>query len=109
MRNFINEGDTLDVVSSSNVTSGQLAIIGALVGVATTTALAGISFALKTTGVFELPKLSTEAWTVGQKVYWDGTNLWATIVAGSNTQIGIAAEPNANPSSVGRVLLRRFV
>ena len=108
MKNFIQQGDTLDVVAPANVTSGRLVIIGSLAGVATTTAVAGITFALKTTGVFELPKLTTEAWTVGAKVYWDATNLWATIVAGSNTLIGRASEPNANPSAVGRVLLSRF-
>ncbi len=58
--------------------------------------------------MFELPKLSTESWTVGAKVYWDATNQWATITAGSNALIGRVAEPNASPSAVGRVLLSRF-
>ncbi len=108
MRNFILQGDTLDVVAPSNVVSGQLVILTGLLGVATTTALAGTTVALKTTGVFELPKLSTEAWTVGAKVYWDATNKWATLTASTNAVIGRAAEPNANPSAVGRVLLSRF-
>lgn len=108
MRNFIQPGDTLDVVAPANVVSGQLVVIGNLSGVATTTALAGTTFALKTTGVFEMVKVTTEAWTVGIKIYWDATNLVATIVAGTNTLIGRASEPNANPSAVGRVLLSRF-
>ena len=108
MKNFIQPGDTLDVTAAANVVSGQFVIMGALSGVATTTAVAGTTFALKTTGVFELPKLTTEAWTVGAKVYWDATNLWATIVAGSNALIGRVSEPTANPSAVGRVLLSRF-
>ncbi len=108
MRNFIQQGDTLDVAAASNVVSGQLVFLGSLCGVATTTALAGTTFALKTTGVFEFVKNSAEAWTVGAKVYWDTTNLWATTTVGSNALIGRAAEPVANPSSVGRVLLSRF-
>ncbi len=108
MRNFIQPGDTLDVVAPANVVSGQLVVIGNLSGVATTTALAGTTFAFKTTGVFEMVKVTTEAWTVGTKIYWDAANLVATIVAGTNTLIGRASEPNANPSSVGRVLLSRF-
>ena len=109
MKNFILQGDTLDVSSGSNVVAGQLVILGSLLGVATTTALAGTTFALKTTGVFELPKSSAEAWTIGAKIYWDSTNLWATTTVGSNTIIGRAAEPAANPSSVGRVLLSRAI
>ena len=87
MKNFINEGDTLDVVAPTG----------------------GVTVALKTTGVFEFPKNQNEAWTVGQKVYWDTTNLWATITTGGSatTVIGRVAEPNANPSAVGRVLLSR--
>ncbi len=108
MKNFIQEGDTLDVTAVANVVSGQFVQIGNLGGVATTTALAGTTFALKTTGVFEVPKLTTESWTVGAKVYWDATNLWATITAGSNALIGRVTEPNVSPSAVGRVLLSRF-
>ena len=110
MKNFINEGDTLDVVApSGGVVSGSLYVIGSLVGVATTTVAAGVSFALKTSGVFELPKLSTDVFVAGAKLYWDATNLWLTVAAGSNTQVGVVAEPAANPSAVGRVLLRRFL
>jgi predicted RecA/RadA family phage recombinase len=109
MKNFINEGYTLDVTSGSNVTSGQLVILGSLVGVATTTAAAGTTFALKTSGVFELAKNSAEAWTIGAKIYWDTTNLWATTTVGSNVLIGRAAEIAANPSAVGRVLLARTI
>lgn len=109
MKNFIQEGDTLDVTSGSNVVSGQLVILGSLIGVATTTALAGTSFALKTSGVFELPKNSAEAWTIGEKLYWDATDGWVTATSTSNTQLGVASEVAANPSSIGRVLIRRFV
>ena len=109
MKSFILQGDTIDVFAPTSVVSGQLVILGGLVGVATTTAAAGTTFALKTTGVFELPKLSTEVWTIGQKIYWDATNQWSTTTVGSNAQIGVAAEPAANPSAVGRVLIRRMI
>ncbi len=108
MRNFIQPGDTLDVVAPANVLTGQFVQIGALGGVATTTALSGTTFALKTTGVFEFAKVGTESWTVGTIVYWDATNLVATTVAGSNKIMGRVAEPVTAPGSVGRVLLSRF-
>jgi predicted RecA/RadA family phage recombinase len=59
--------------------------------------------AVKTRGVFELPKVSAQAWTVGAPIYWDGTAGNATTVTTSNTLIGYATEAAANPSSVGRV------
>ena len=108
MRNFILQGDTLDVAAPSNVLSGQFVQVGNIGGVATTTALSGTTFALKTTGVFEFPKVSTETWAVGAIVYWDATNLVATIVAGANKIMGRVAEPVTAPGSVGRVLLSRF-
>jgi predicted RecA/RadA family phage recombinase len=41
-------------------------------------------------GIFSLPRLSTETWTVGLKVYWDSTNNRCTSVASTNTLIGVA-------------------
>ena len=101
MKNFIEFGDVLDVVApAGGFVSGMPVIIGSLLGVASTTVPAGSTGAVKIGGVFELPKGATEAWTVGQAVYWTGTA--ATTTSGS-TLIGYASEPAANPSSVGRV------
>ncbi|SFJ68027.1 DUF2190 family protein [Methylobacterium brachiatum] len=103
MKNFIMEGDTLTVPApAGGVVSGALVIIGLMVGVATTTQPQGAPVAVKTRGVFELPKTSAEAWTVGQAIYWTGTA--ATSTSGG-TLLGYAAEAAANPSAVGRVRL----
>ena len=104
MKNFIEAGDQLTVPApTGGVTSGDLVIIGSLVGVAGSTAAVGVNVAVKTKGVFELPKVSAQAWTVGVPVYWDSTAKNATTVSASNTLIGYATEAAANPSSVGRV------
>jgi len=106
MKNFIQEGGTLTVAApAGGVVSGALVIIGLMVGVATTTQPQGAPVAVKTTGVFEFPKVSAQAWTVGQAVYWDATAGNLTTTAGSNTLVGYASEPAANPSAVGRVRL----
>ncbi len=105
MKNFIQPGDTLMVAAPANVASGDVVIIGLMIGIATTTALSGAPVAVKTTGVIELAKVSAQAWTVGVAVYWDSTNKQATTTSSANTLIGYAAEPAANPSSVGRVRL----
>jgi predicted RecA/RadA family phage recombinase len=104
MRNFIQPGDTLTVPApTGGVLSGGMVIIGSLIGIATATAAVGVPVAVKTTGVFELPKVSAQAWTIGVPIYWDGTAGNATTTSTSNTLIGYASEVAANPSSVGRV------
>ena len=114
MRNYIESGSSIDVLAPVNVTSGQLLVVGDLVGCATTTALAGTTVALRRGGVVEQPKVSAQAWAVGVKVYLDvstGLVTTAAVTAATtpNTLIGRAAEPAANPSGVGRVLLSDFV
>jgi hypothetical protein len=65
----------------------------------------GVPVAVKTQGVFELAKVSAQAWTVGAPIYWDASAAKATTVASTNTFIGHATEAAANPSAVGRVKL----
>jgi predicted RecA/RadA family phage recombinase len=103
MKNYIEEGTTLNVPAPAAVNSGDLVIIGKLVGVATMNAASGALVAVKVTGVFELPKVSAEAWTVGAPINWVVGTKQASIGAG--TLIGYASEVAANPSSVGRVRL----
>ncbi len=104
MKNYIQDGSTITVAAPAAVTSGDLVVVGKLVGVATFTAAIGQPVAVKVTGVFELPKVSAEAWTVGAPINWVVGSKQASIGAG--TLIGYASEPAANPSSVGRVRLQ---
>jgi predicted RecA/RadA family phage recombinase len=105
MKNFIQEGDTLTVPApSGGVLSGAPVIIGSLIGIAVATAALGVAVAVKTKGVFELPKVSAQAWaTLGLPIYWDATAGNATTTSSGNTLIGYNTETAANPSGVGRV------
>lgn len=106
MKNFSQPGEVIDVAApSGGVVSGRVVIIGSLIGVAAVTAAQGVMVAINTQGVYELPKLSAQAWTVGAKVYWDATNNWCTTVSSGNTLIGIATAVAANPSATGFVKL----
>jgi predicted RecA/RadA family phage recombinase len=108
-KNYIQEGDTLNLTAPYAVASGGGLLVGALFAVALVTLANGASGSCATEGVFELAKNSAEAWTQGQKIYWDNTNKVCTATATSNTLIGVATEPAANPSSVGRVKLNQSV
>jgi len=103
MLNKIAEGKVLTIPApSGGVVSGTLKVIGSLVGVPVTDAAEDELFAFDTTGVFEVPKTSAQAWTVGAKIYWTAGGE-ATTTATANTLIGIAVAVAANPSDTGQV------
>jgi predicted RecA/RadA family phage recombinase len=90
---FIAQGDVLDHVSGGVIASGAVVLIGALVGIATTAATAsGQTIAVKVSGVWQVTKIGSQAWTIGQRVYWDAGNSRFTIVATGNTFAGVAYE-----------------
>lgn len=96
MKNFVSHGDKVTVEAPANVASGQAILIEALFGVAQGAAMAGQPVVLVTMGIVTLPKVSTQAWTVGAKVYWDDGNARCTTVASGNTLIGVAAAPTGS-------------
>lgn len=105
MKNYITPGDNITVTAAADITSGQLVVVGSLIGVAQATVLSGELVVLVREGVFELPKVSAQAWTQGVKVYWDSGASNVTTTSSGNTLIGVAAAVAANPSSTGLVLL----
>lgn len=107
--NYIQEGDTLVLAAPYDRLSGEGALIGSLFGVALATVASGANGTFTTQGVFQLPKTSAQAWTVGAKIYWDNTNKECTTTATSNTLIGCAVEAAANPSATGIVRLNGTV
>ncbi|THK38660.1 DUF2190 family protein [Ensifer sp. MPMI2T] len=105
MRNFIQPGKVLTMVAPvGGVVSGALVVVGKIFGVAATSAAEAEEYELETGGVYDLPKVAAEAWTVGQEIYADASGI-ATNVATGNTKIGTAVLAAANPSGTGRVRL----
>lgn len=98
MRNYVQRGDTLDIVAPAAVLSGGVVIVGSIVGVSNVDAETGETFALDVVGVFTLPKVSALAINQGDAVYWDATNKVVTKTASGNTKLGVATESVPNPS-----------
>lgn len=98
MKNFIQRGDTLDIVAAAAVTSGSVQLAGSIIGVANTDADIGETYALNVTGVYELPKTSALAINVGDVLYYDATNHVVNKTSSGNTKIGVAVTAAANPS-----------
>jgi predicted RecA/RadA family phage recombinase len=108
-QNYIQKGNSLDLVAPYDVNSGDGMLVGSLFGVASNDAVSGAAVVAELVGVWELKKTSAQAWTQGAKVYWDNTAKEVTTTATANTLIGVAAEAAANPSSTGIVRLNGAV
>lgn len=110
MKNYIQPGNSIswtneDVTGAADVASGDGVVAGSIFGVAKVDIPVGESGELDLVGVFSLAKVSAQAWTYGQRVYFDASTGEATTTASSNKLIGVAVEAAANPSATGKVRL----
>ncbi|MDF2621411.1 MAG: hypothetical protein K0S00_4070 [Xanthobacteraceae bacterium] len=107
MNNFVKHGDIVTMKAPYNVASGGGAQVGQLFGVTVATVAYQDDGEFKTTGIFDLTKIGSQAWAVGDLVYWDNTNKRCTTVATGNLLIGaaMAAVTNAAGNTVGQVRL----
>jgi len=87
------------------VTSGGGVKTGLIFGVAAGTAANGATVDLVTVGVFDLAKVSTDAFAVGAAVHWDDTAKLCTSNTVGNPKIGVAVAAAANPSGTVAVRL----
>jgi len=107
MKNYVQPGNTITLAAPYDVMSGAGLLVGAIFGVAGGDALSGEEVEASLVGVFDLTKAASQAWSAGDKVYWDDTNKVATKTATGNTLIGTAVEAVAGGAgdTIGRVRL----
>ena len=105
MRTFIQAGEVLSLTAPYAVASGAPFKVGAFIGIATNAAASGGAVEANMEGVFTVPKVSAQAWAVGDKIYWDDTAKLMTTVPTSNTLVGAATAAAANPSATGQAYL----
>lgn len=90
MDNYIQKGDNVTVAAPYDVSSGDGAQVGALFGVAVAAAASGADVVLATTGVYLMKKAASQAWTLGQKIYWDNSDKECTSDSTAGMLIGVA-------------------
>ena len=74
MKNFVQSGRVLSVAAAAAaVASGQVVVVGSLIGVAAGPAAIGQPFEANLEGVYEVPKAAGSAWTQGQTLMWDAS------------------------------------
>ena len=105
MKNFVQKGENLTLPAPYALSSGAGALVGSIFGVAAGDADNGADVDLVTEGVFEMPKVSALAISIGDKLYWDDTAKLVNKTASGNTLIGVAVTAAANPSGTVNVKL----
>ena len=93
---FVQPGQVLDYTPGSNVTAGQVVLIGVRIGVALTAIAANATGPLQVSGVFNIAKLSTDVVAQGAALYWDNGNSRLTTTSAGNTLAGYAAAAAGN-------------
>ncbi|TWT65617.1 DUF2190 family protein [Crateriforma conspicua] len=98
----------IDHTPGSDVTAGDVVELAACVRIAHSDIPSGQLGALASGGgVYEVDKVSAQAWADGESIYWDDSAELFTTVSTDNTLAGKAAAAAANPSDTG--LLQHIV
>ena len=110
MKNYVSDGDIVTVVApAGGVITSQGVLIGAMFGVAESTAAEGDPVAVFVEGIVDLPK-AAGAIAAGAKIYWDDTAKLVTTDPGTapapaNTAIGVATLAALTADVLARVRL----
>jgi predicted RecA/RadA family phage recombinase len=93
MKNYKCSGKTKTFTAAADYSSGDVVVIGDLVGIVAADVVTGARGEASVEGVFEVPKKAADDLTDGLKVYWDATNSEATLTASTHKVIGYVYEP----------------
>src|ERR1041385_5929400 len=107
MKTFIQSGKSLTLTAPYNRLSGEGALVGGIFGVAAVDVTSGDDAAFDLVGVFSLAKVGSQAWSVGDLIYWDNSSKYCTKTVGSNKAIGYCTEDVGSGAgeTLGQVLL----
>lgn len=107
MKNYVQPGDQVSLTAPYDVLSGGGFLVGTLFAVAAHDALSAAAVEGATTGVYDLTKVGSQAWTQGAAIYWDNTNKYCTTTSSGNTLIGkcMVAVGSGAGETTGRVRL----
>lgn len=103
--NYVQKGRVLSVVAPYSRVAGEAAMIGSLLGVAHYDVTNGAVGVFDFEGTWNLAKTSAQAWTLGDKIYWNAGTKFVTNVPTDGPLVGTAMATAANPSDTGRVRL----
>ena len=107
MKNFIGVGNRVTLMATATTTSGQPVLFGSLFGIAENAAAIGDPLVIVLNGIFDLTKTASQAWNVGQLIYWDVATSRVTSTVATNKLVGVAvlAVGGGAGETTGRVRL----
>lgn len=93
MKNYVNSGEIVTIIAPRDVLSGELLVVGELVGFAQSDAAEGSLVALVAEGVYTVGVTADAAISVGDPIYKNGDDLTAT-ESGNRVAIAVSvADP----------------
>lgn len=101
--NYIQRGEVIDYKNNGNavIKANDVVVLTSRIGVAGSDIKVGDTGSLNVVGVYELPALNTESYTVGQIVYWKDDALTATQTGA--VEVGWVVEPKATAATKARI------
>lgn len=109
MKKYLQAGDVIDYTAGATIVSGQVIEFGEMIGIAVADIANGAVGPVQIVGVFEVTKVGSQAWSQGDRVFWDNANSRFTKTAAADADIvaGFAIEAVASGAgdTTGKVLL----
>ena len=107
MKNYVQEGEYLEIVAPYDRTAGQGVLVGRLFGICVDDVLSGNPVTIDTGDVFDITKATGTGTGAAQGVraYWDDTAKAITAVSTNNVLVGVFAVTAADGDAVARVRL----
>jgi len=102
---FTQDGKTLDMTLTADVSVGDVVVEGDFVGIANNAGLTGEVVAVHVDGVWKMNARTADAIAVGSALYWDDVNDELTIVTTGNKKAGLAVSSKA-AATAGTVLVK---
>jgi len=109
MGSYRSAAENIPFVAGANLSSGDVLVVGDLVGVVVRDVLNGANGALCVEGLVDLPKTAGTgaAIAAGAKLYWDTVGLVVTTTAGSLKVVGYSTLATLDADTTVRVKLSR--
>lgn len=100
---YVQRGESIDFVNSGavEIKANDVVSMSTRIGVAGCDIPVGGKGSVNVIGIFDVPAVTTEAFTVGQEVYWNGTAL--SSVSSGNVRAGWVVEAKAQSGNRARV------
>ena len=103
--NYKQPGKVITFTAPYQRNAGEAAMLGSLLGIAQATVANAVAGEFATTGVWTIAKTAAQAWTAGDKIYWNAGTKLVSNVSTDGPLVGIATADAANPSNTGDVRL----